>query len=236
LMNNNPHDLMFMPELSDKRYFEPLEISDIMNVVDIEKPTRVFVPGNRMKLIQSLQEAGLNVHVIPRNKYLTTTLPVEVERHFLNYFYDGKRLYPIGVSRQTNADIVMDPADQCLVSEMPIPDVELIAPGLYQGEVADFTDCTTLTKDGVLPMPFTHVAFLEKITGIGFMRLSVRAMLHQLTEEDLALLTKLPNVTWQHGGGKLTYEDEEMKVHFELQHALDNGRFGLGARYEVFDG
>ena len=235
LMNNNPHDLMFMPELSDKRYFEPLEISDIMSVVDIEKPTRVFVPGNRMKLIQSLQEAGLNVHVIPRNKYLTTTLPVEAEKHLLNYFYDGKKLYPIGVSRQTNEAITIDPSDQHLISDMPIPDVNLIAPGLYQGEVEDFNACQNLSDSAILPMPFTHVAFLEKVTGIGFIRLSVRAMLNQLTDADKELLMRMPMLEWQHIGGKLTYVDEEMKVHLQLEHALDNGRFGLGARYEVFD-
>lgn len=235
LMNNNPHDLMFMPELSDKRYFEPLEISDIMNVVDIEKPTRVFVPGNRMKLIQSLQEAGLNVQVIPRNKYLTTTLPVGSEKHLLNYFYDGKRLYPIGVSRQTNVGIVIDPADQHLVTQMPIPKVELMAPGLYQGEVDDFSHCSTLSASAILPMPFTHVAFLEKITGISFVRLSVRVMLNKLTDTDDTLLAELPAVTWAHVGGKLTYVDDEIKVHLQVQQALDNGRFGLGARYEVFD-
>lgn len=235
LMNNNPHDLMFMPELSDKRYFEPLEISDIMSVVDIEKPSRVFVPGNRMKLIQSLQEAGLNVHVIPRNKYLTTTLPVEGENHLLNYFYDGKKLYPIGVSRHTNAGIVIDPADQHAVKDMPVPDVDLLSPGLYQGEVEDFESCTTLSASAILPMPFTHVAFLEKVTGIGFVRLSVRAMVNKLTAEDAELLEQTPLIKWEHAGGKLTYVDDELKIHLQVKQPLDNGRFGLGARYEVFD-
>ncbi|AIG65805.1 carbamoyl-phosphate synthase large subunit [Weissella tructae] len=235
LMNNNPHDLMFMPELSDKRYFEPLEMSDIMNVVDIEKPSRIFVPGNRIKLIRSLKEAGLNVHVIPRDKYSTTTLPVEAEKQLLNYYYDGEKLYPIGISRQTNAGIIFEPKDQALICDMPLPDVALVSPGLYQAEVEDVNDCVQLEAGSILPMPFTHVAFLEKVTGIGFVRLSVRAMLGKTTVEDEALLRQLPAVNWYHKGGKLTYVDEEMNVHLQLQHALDNGRFALGARYEVFD-
>ncbi|MBC6498556.1 hypothetical protein H7R52_07295 [Weissella confusa] len=62
-MNNNPTDLTFIPQLAHKQYYEPLEISDVMNVIEIEQPTRVFVPGNRIKLITSLRKMGVNVQV-----------------------------------------------------------------------------------------------------------------------------------------------------------------------------
>jgi len=234
-MNNNPHDLMFMPELSDKRYFEPLEISDIMSVVDIEKPTRVFVPGNRIKLIQRLKDAGLNVEVIPRDKYLTTTLPVEGEKHLVNYFYDGDKLHPIGVSRQTNQGILIAPEEQSVISEVAIPDVTFDSPGLYQAEVQSFTEAENISAEDICPMPFTQAAFLEKITGIEFVRLLVRVMLGNLTDQDVELLAALPHVVWQHAGGELTYVDDEMHVHLQIKHAIDNGRFAFGARYRVFD-
>jgi len=68
-MNNNPTDLTFIPQLGDKQYYEPLEISDVMNVIEIEQPTRVFVPGNRIKLITQLRKMGVNVQVIAKEKY-----------------------------------------------------------------------------------------------------------------------------------------------------------------------
>src|SRR5699024_8282061 len=108
LMNNNPTDLMFMSELGSKKYYEPLEISDVMNVIEIEQPVQVFVPGNRIKLIKSLRKNGVNVQVIAKEKYLPSSMKDDLPYTVINYFYDGQTIYLIGLGYQSNQGIILD--------------------------------------------------------------------------------------------------------------------------------
>lgn len=233
LVNNNPYDLTFIPQLSDKQYFEPLEISDIMNIIEVEQPTRVVVPGNRIKLINSLKATGLDVQVIPREKYLESTLTEHKDQLLYNYFYDGSELHPIVVSHQTNRQIKIEEDEQSHLAQAITPEMPFDEVGLYQFVCEAYDETSNVMQGRMRPMPFTHVAFLDKVSQHDWLRMLVRYMLNTPTEADITLLESLPNFEWAYHRATLRYQDGEFKEHLNIQKTLDNGQFAMAATYEV---
>jgi len=65
VINNNPETVSTDYTLSDKLYFEPLTIEDVMNVVDFEKPEGVIVSlGGQTPINLSKDLASLGVKII----------------------------------------------------------------------------------------------------------------------------------------------------------------------------
>lgn len=233
IMNNNPHDLLTMPQLADKHYFEPLEISDVMNVVEIEHPTLVFVPGNRIKLITSLREMGVRVQVIAKEKYLPTSMLEDGEQTVVNYFYDGTKLHVIAVAHQDNSGIVLDQAvmTDSLLEELPLPDLEIATPGMYQLIVDRLPIEGEINAEDIRPMPFMHLNFMEKVTGVQWTRLAVRFMLKTMTDDDVNLLKNWAQTTWEMPTARLRYRNTDVPGHLSIKKNLDNGFFAMGATF-----
>ncbi|KAA8454149.1 ATP-grasp domain-containing protein [Weissella paramesenteroides] len=235
LMNNNPTDLMFMSQLGSKKYYEPLEISDVMNVIEIEQPTQVFVPGNRIKLINSLRQNGINVQVIAKEKYLPSSMKDDLPHIVINYFYDGQTIYLIGLGYQSNQGIILD---QSLMSEelwerLPRPQMSSETPGLYQLIINPLPSYDENPAMIVRPMPFTMVAFLDKVTGIDWLRLVIRYMLNRQTYSEQQFLAQLKSLTWRVPRAQLEYWDADFAEHMEIDEELDNGRYAIGATYHI---
>ncbi|WP_447409129.1 carbamoyl-phosphate synthase large subunit [Weissella confusa] len=235
LMNNNPTDLTFIPQLAHKQYYEPLEISDVMNVIEIEQPTRVFVPGNRIKLITSLRKMGVNVQVIAKEKYLPSSMLSDGQQTIVNYFYDGLELHVIGVGHQDNGGIFFDQSalTDSLWESLPRPDMTLETAGLYQLVTDRLPLDREVTADDIRPMPFTHIAFLDKVTGVSWLRLIVRYMLNKQTKADEEMVDNLKDLPWRIKTSRLRYRDADFAEHMNIQQTLDNGRFAMGATYQV---
>lgn len=235
LMNNSPTDLMFMPQLGNKKYYEPLEISDVMNVIEIEQPTQVFVPGNRIKLINSLRSNGINVQVIAKEKYLPSSMETDTSRRIVNYFYDGQTIYLIGISNQSNDGITLDQSamTEDLWNKIPRPQMNSETPGLYQMLLKQQPSHDGEPLMIVRPMPFTMVAFLDKVTGIDWMRLVVRYMLHRQTHVEQQFLAQLKTLQWRIPKAQLTYWHADFEEHMEIHQELDNGRYAIGATYHL---
>lgn len=233
IMNNNPHDLTAIPDLADKHYFEPLEISDVMNVIEVEQPTRVFVPGNRIKLITSLREMGIRVKVIAKDKYLPTSMAGETEQTLINYFYDGKELHIIALGHQDNLGIVLDreALTTSLLESLPRPKLNIASPGMYQLVVDRLPIDGEITAADIRPMPYTHLNFLEKVTGVQWTRLTVRFMIERVTDADRSLLANWANYQWIFNTAQLHYARVDMIGHLRIAEELDNGLFAMGASY-----
>ncbi|GAK31669.1 carbamoylphosphate synthase large subunit [Weissella oryzae SG25] len=233
IMNNNPHDLTAIPRLADKHYFEPLEISDVMNVIEVEQPTRVFVPGNRIKLISSLREMGIRVKVIAKDKYLPASVLGDGEQTVINYFYDGKDLHIIAIGHQDNQGIMLDQnaLTQHLLDTLPKPKLTIVTPGMYQLIVDRLPIERTITADDIRPMPFMHLNFMEKVTGVSWIRMVVRFMIERVTEADYELLAHWLDHAWPMPTATLRYAKADMIGHLKISGELDNGPFAMGARY-----
>ncbi|ANK59504.1 carbamoyl-phosphate synthase large subunit [Loigolactobacillus backii] len=64
IMNNNPETVSTDFSVSDKLYFEPLTIEDVMNVIDLEKPVGVIVQfggQTAINLAEPLAKAGVKI-------------------------------------------------------------------------------------------------------------------------------------------------------------------------------
>ncbi len=64
IINNNPETVSTDYTTSDKLYFEPLTIEDVMNVVDLEKPEGVIVSlggQTAINLVDGLTKLGVNI-------------------------------------------------------------------------------------------------------------------------------------------------------------------------------
>src|SRR5699024_1665807 len=64
IMNNNPETVSTDFTISDKLYFEPLALEDVMHVVELEKPAGVIVQfggQTAINLAAGLQERGVNI-------------------------------------------------------------------------------------------------------------------------------------------------------------------------------
>ncbi|MBC6498557.1 hypothetical protein H7R52_07300 [Weissella confusa] len=51
-----------------------------------------------------------------------------------------------------------------------------------------------VTADDIRPMPFTHIAFLDKVTGVSWLRLIVRYMLNKQTTADEEMVDNLKDL------------------------------------------
>src|SRR5699024_8289305 len=64
IMNNNPETVSTDFSISDKLYFEPLSLEDVMHVINIEKPIGVIVQfggQTAINLAAGLEERGVNI-------------------------------------------------------------------------------------------------------------------------------------------------------------------------------
>ncbi|MCL2081891.1 MAG: carbamoyl-phosphate synthase large subunit [Oscillospiraceae bacterium] len=64
VINNNPETVSTDFDTADRLYFEPLNIDDVMGVIEIEKPIGVVVAfggGTAIKLTKKLHERGVNI-------------------------------------------------------------------------------------------------------------------------------------------------------------------------------
>ncbi|GAA3173925.1 ATP-grasp domain-containing protein [Fructilactobacillus sanfranciscensis] len=66
ILNNNPNSVSLIPSISDKQYIEPVQLGDILDIVKLEKPEYIFVPGNRHYLIRELNKlSNTKIVVLP---------------------------------------------------------------------------------------------------------------------------------------------------------------------------
>ncbi|MCL2228846.1 MAG: carbamoyl-phosphate synthase large subunit [Firmicutes bacterium] len=64
VINNNPETVSTDFDTADRLYFEPINIDDVMNVINIEKPVGVVVAfggGTAIKLAKELNKRGVNI-------------------------------------------------------------------------------------------------------------------------------------------------------------------------------
>ena len=233
-MNNNAADASLLPHLSDKQYLEPLETSDVMAVVDQEKPEAILVPGNRRKLIASLLALGQRVIVLPKEKHQPFGPEADESEFALNLFYDGQRAYPLVLTQHQAGEIRLVDQD---ISGTDLAGIHLDHSGVYQLiwrkkglNWVKHVDLPDFSVDSWLrPMPFGQIAFLSKLLKISLIRLVVRSWKGGLTENDLgALVAHMPDLR----GSDFAMVSDRTDFHLHLQPdaPIDSTRFEMGAK------
>ncbi|CUW08416.1 Carbamoyl-phosphate synthase large chain [Leuconostoc gelidum subsp. gasicomitatum] len=240
IMNNNPSDATLLPHLADKQYLEPLEISDVMRVVELEKPQAIVIPGNRRKLIKALRDLGQQVIILPKEKH-TPSGPNENQSEFaLNLFYDGQNMYPINFTQHMAGEVRIIPQLANLPVEIAQKEIE--SPGVYQiiwyqNTVTwiDTVDAADIVHDSWLrPMPFGQIAYMTKVMDVQWIRLTIRAALHELTDQDvttLAMINQQPIVQPL----SMIAADVNYRLHLQPNEVIDGTRFEIGVGVNYYE-
>ncbi|GMA70593.1 carbamoyl-phosphate synthase (glutamine-hydrolyzing) [Leuconostoc litchii] len=240
IMNNNANDATLMQNLADKQYLEPLEISDVMKVVELENPVAIIVPGNRRKLITALRELDQNVLILPKEKHMPSG-PVDDRTEFaLNIFSDGQQIYPVNMTQHVAGELRI--ISQIIELPKQLAQTHLENPGVYQviwyengHDWVDHVEISDISYDTWLrPMPFGQVAFISKVMQVQWVRITVRALLGRLTEQDQKLLENVNKLTLQ-TDVSLVAADVNYDLHLQPIEPIDGTRFELGVNIQYYD-
>ncbi|MGO2675284.1 MAG: carbamoyl-phosphate synthase large subunit, partial [Leuconostoc mesenteroides] len=240
IMNNNASDATLMQNLADKQYLEPLEISDVMKVVELENPIAIIVPGNRRKLITALRELNQNVLILPKEKH-TPSGPETTQTEFaLNVFSDGHQIYPINITQHMVGEMRIVPQIVDLPKELTQTHLE--NPGVYHviwckngNDWVDHVEVSNISYDTWLrPMPFGQVAFISKVMQVQWLRMTVRSLLDRMTEQDRKLLDNVNKLTLQ-TDVRLVASNIDYELHLQPTEPIDGTRFELGVGIKYYE-
>lgn len=190
LINANPNSVAMTPRLAKKRYVEPKQYSDILNVLAIEKPLIVFTTYHDYRLGQKLVQDGYQViqinNSLPREQIKTNDSPaVEVITDGTDVTIFGVSEIIAGNNLRGNVrgavqvfpirDKAENQAITALHAEIKQRVLAMGAPGLYTVRLA-IAD-TDLQLATIEPMSIATMALISKASGSSVTRLLLHVKL-----------------------------------------------------------
>lgn len=204
VMNTNPNAGSLSPLIADKQIIDPVQLGDIINVIEMEHPVRIFVPGNRHYLTRELRKRGYPVAVLPPDQEKRSELLSNHAEIGLDFFVTAEHVVPILASDLRSDQGLATTLDQITVMKTPAsmsPKTlkRLVSEGQQFLAAHKRTGMVQLlyTTDqqnrvvfaGVRPTRLTTIAYLNKVTGINWVRMLVRQAVGEIDE---ALIATLP--------------------------------------------
>ncbi|MDT6980690.1 carbamoyl phosphate synthase [Levilactobacillus zymae] len=203
LMNTNPNAVGVAPEFSDKQYVDPIQLGDVLNVIHLEHPDIVIVPGNRHYLTRELKKLDLNLHVLPPDQETADQLP-EMATIGVSLFVHEQQKVAIGVMDLIAPGMTQNLA-QITAFRMPaeLPKaqrlnlVEAAKKAVSERQVRGMVQVLFAPKSatskqlvcvGTRPTRLTEMAFLSKVTGINWVRMLTRQHIETLDPAELAAI------------------------------------------------
>lgn len=202
-INTNSNAGSLMKSLTDKQYIEPIQLGDVLNVVQIEHPEVIFVPGNRHYLTRELRARKLPVAVLPPDQEQRSELVYDHAEIGLDLFVTAQHTVPILLSDLRSEQGLATSLSQLTVMKTPsqvtTPQFDEIlshATNYLTGHPRTGLVQLLYTIErgkaifaGIRPTRLTAIAFLNKVTGINWIRMLVRQALGEIDE---ALIADLP--------------------------------------------
>lgn len=204
IMNTNPNAGSLSPLLTDKQIIDPVQLGDVLNVVALEKPVLIFVPGNRHYLTRELRKRELPVAVLPPDQEKRSDLVSDHAEVGLDLFVTKEHIVPILASDLKSDQGMATTFDQITVTKTPatLNDGQLDRILNHANNYLSVHHRTgvvqmlyTIDRNGepkfagIRPSRLTTIAFLNKVTGINWVRMLVRQALGEIDE---SLIQKLP--------------------------------------------
>lgn len=203
IMNTNPNAASLVATLTDKQYVDPIQLGDVLNVIEIERPEIIFVPGNRHYLTRELRRRHLHIAVLPPDQEKRSELVNNYAQIGLDLFITKAHIVPIVISDLRSDQGMATTFDQITVMKTPAsidsPQLDKILQhatdylmndprtGLVQ--MLYTIDHKQPVFAGVRPSRLTTIAFLNKVTGINWVRMLIRQALGEIDED---LISNLP--------------------------------------------
>jgi len=200
LMNTNPNAIGIAPEFTDKQYVDPIQLGDVLNVIKVEHPDIVIVPGNRHYLTRELSKLNLNLHVLPPDQESGKPQP-KMATIGVSLFVHEQHKIAVGIMDMIapgmNQDIAQVTAFR-MPAELPKADrlklVEQAKQAVSEHQLTGMVEVLFAPKNttsqqmavvGIRPTRLTEMAFLSKVTGINWVRMLTRQHIGTLDDDEL---------------------------------------------------
>ncbi|MFC6181224.1 ATP-binding protein [Lactiplantibacillus daowaiensis] len=210
LVNANPNSVAMTPQLAAKRYVEPKQVSDILNVLAIEKPSVIFTTYHDYHLGRKLIDLGFHViqidNSLPKEQIKTNDQPAvevisdgnDVAIFGISEVIAGNNLRT-GVHGSVAVFPIQDKAEnqaiEALQAEIKQRVLSYGTPGVYTVRLT-IVDAT-LRLATVEPMSLAKMALISKASGSSVTRLLLHVKLGEPLEKvmyDYPDLTKLNKI------------------------------------------
>ena len=210
LINANPNSVAMTPQLAAKRYVEPKQVSDILNVLAIEKPELIFTTYHDHHLGQVLKDLGYQViqidNSLPREQIKTNDQPAvevitdgtEVRLFGISEIIAGNNLRP-NVRGSIAVFPIQDKAENQAINALWLEIKQRVlsygTPGVYTVRLTIIDEDLHLAA--VEPMSLATMALISKASGSSVTRLLLHVKLGESLSQvmydypDLAKLDKI---------------------------------------------
>ncbi|CAI2593461.1 Carbamoyl-phosphate synthase large chain [Apilactobacillus kunkeei] len=244
VMNNNPNALSLSPQISDKQYIEPIQLGAILNIIELEKPVRVFIPGNRHFLLQQLKKyTDLNVQVLPPDQETGVVLPKDVT-YALNFFVTQDDSYFISTEKlisnnKSDLDYVTSYETPYVLDDESLQrDIEEskkhIQSSNWIGLVQTLFNQNKKGESeyvGIRPLRLTETIFLSRATGINWVRALVRFYTKRLNIDEL--MKNMPDMSNRVTHMQATFPFKQLNV--KVDHANSSQEVGAKIKFRLVD-
>ncbi|CAI2595324.1 Carbamoyl-phosphate synthase large chain [Apilactobacillus kunkeei] len=244
VMNNNPNALSLSPQISDKQYIEPIQLGAILNIIELEKPVRVFIPGNRHFLLKQLKKyTDLNVQVLPPDQETGVVLPKDVT-YALNFFVTQDESYFISTEKlisnnKSDLDYVTSYETPYVLGDEALQrDIEEskahIQSSNWIGLVQILFNQNKKGESeyvGIRPLRLTETIFLSRATGINWVRALVRFYTKRLDINEL--MKNIPDMSNRVTHMQATFPFKQLNV--KVDHANSSQEVGAKIKFRLVD-
>lgn len=198
IINTNPNALSLIPQLSDKQYVDPIQLGDLLNIIELEHPEVIFIPGNRHYLTRELKKRRLPVVVLPPDQEAGVELSEQANLE-LSLFVTDDEVTPIELVRLLSGDhsnqldqvsgfktppTLSEDEQNLIITQAVAEAKKRNLRGLVQVLFLQSQDQVKFT--GIRPARLTEIAFLNKVTGVNWIRILVQQKLGLLSPDSLA--------------------------------------------------
>ena len=244
VMNNNPNALSLSPQISDKQYIEPIQLGAILNIIELEKPVRVFIPGNRHFLLKQLKKyTDLNVQVLPPDQETGVVLPKDVT-YALNFFVTQDESYFISTEKlisnnKSDLDYVTAYETPYVLGDEALKrDIEEskahIQSSNWIGLVQILFNQNKKGESeyvGIRPLRLTETIFLSRATGINWVRALVRFYTKRLDINEL--MKNMPDMSNRVTHMQATFPFKQLNV--KVDQANSSQEVGAKIKFRLVD-
>ena len=244
VMNNNPNALSLSPQISDKQYIEPIQLGAILNIIELEKPVRVFIPGNRHFLLKQLKKyTDLNVQVLPPDQETGVVLPKDVT-YALNFFVTQDESYFISTEKLISNN--KSDLDYVTAYETPyVLDNESLQGDIKESkshiQSSNWIGLVQILFNqnkkgeseyvGIRPLRLTETIFLSRATGINWVRALVRFYTKRLDINEL--MKNMPDMSNRVTHMQATFPFKQLNV--KVDHANSSQEVGAKIKFRLVD-
>ncbi|KOY74363.1 Carbamoyl-phosphate synthase large subunit [Apilactobacillus kunkeei] len=244
VMNNNPNALSLSPQISDKQYIEPIQLGAILNIIELEKPVRVFIPGNRHFLLKQLKKyTDLNVQVLPPDQETGVVLPKDVT-YALNFFVTQDESYFISTEKLISNN--KSDLDYVTAYETPyVLDDESLQRDIEESkshiQSSNWIGLVQILFNqnkngeseyvGIRPLRLTETIFLSRATGINWVRALVRFYTKRLDINEL--MKNIPDMSNRVTHMQATFPFKQLNV--KVDHANSSQEVGAKIKFRLID-